>query len=218
MRDRLAQVRDGILARTGIEDAPRMSGFRAHGWHATKDGHEFAEPLLVELDRAAAFKGHVRYVISSHELTSDEKDRVFNSLFVGVLRVSFSRYRSSELTDIVFEDDQSPRSRYDVIVQRAQPSGEVRVSVEPKGDSALAMADYLLYATLKYVARVLEQCKTDNCGISHRPPISTEVSYDATGAIEMPGHLTASDFAFRMYKTFVRSMSSVLEVPGAIAG
>lgn len=111
LRQRLSVVREGILARTGIEDAPRMPGFRAHGWHATKDGPEFAEPLLNELDRGATFKGHVRFIVTAIALTSTQKDQVFDSLFIELLRVLMPRYRAHELIDIVFEADQSPLSR-----------------------------------------------------------------------------------------------------------
>src|SRR5690606_19728298 len=75
LRQRLSGVREGILLRTGIEDAPRMPGFRAHGWHATKDGAEFAEPLLSELDRGATFKGHVRFIVTAVALKSTRKDQ-----------------------------------------------------------------------------------------------------------------------------------------------
>jgi len=205
-----------ILARTGIEDAPRMPGFRAHGWHATKDGPEFADPLLTELDRGASFKGHVRYVVSTVELSGPMKERVFDRMFVALLRVVLLRYRAFECIDIVFEADQSPRSRHAAIIEQARPAGAVEVRVEPKGDSALAMADYLLYAALKYVARVMERCQSDTCDVGHCPLSANEVSYSASGSVELSGHLTGRDYALRMYKAFVRSMSSVVELPGVL--
>ncbi|TQK20144.1 hypothetical protein FBY40_2667 [Microbacterium sp. SLBN-154] len=216
LQDRLHGVRQTILARTGIEDAPRMLGFIAHGWHATKDGPEFADPLLTELDRGASFKGHVRYVVSSVELSGPTKERVFDLLFVALLRVVMLRYRDFERIDIVFEADQSPRSRYAAILEQARPMVTVDVRVEPKGDSALAMADYLLYATLKYLARVMERCQSETCDVGHRPPTANEVSYSAAGAVELYGHLNGRDYALRMYKAFVRSMSSIIELPGVL--
>lgn len=216
LRDRLTRVREMILARTGIEDAPRMPGFRAHGWHATKDGTEFADPLLTELDRGATFKGHVRYVTTASVLDAGQKEQVFDSLFAALLRSLMPRYRSSASIDIVFEADQSPPSRYDAIIRQARPRGHINVSVEAKGDSGLAMADYLLYATLQYLARVMERCQLDDCGVAHRPPIAQDVSYDVAGSLELAGHLTGGDYALRMYKTFVRNMSSVVELPGAL--
>lgn len=216
LRDRLKTVRETILTRTAIEDSPRMPGFKAHGWHATKDGPEFADPLLTELDRGASFKGHIRYVVSSVELNGSQKARVFDLLFGALLRAVLLRYRAFEGIDIVFEADQSPRSRYVGIVDGARPTGAVDVRVEPKGDSALAMADYLLYAALKYLARVMERCQSEVCDLGHRPPIANEVLYSAAGAVELVGHLDGRDYALRMYKAFVRSMSSVVELPGVL--
>lgn len=216
LRDRLHRVRETILVRTGIEDAPRMPGFRAHGWHATKDGPEFADPLLTELDRGANFKGHVRYVVSAVELSGQTKEHAFNLLFTALLRVVMLRYRSFDRIDIVFEADQSPRTRYARIIEQASPVGPVDVQVEPKGDSALAMADYLLYAALKYLARGMERCQVGGCDVSHRPPTADEISYSAAGAVELSGHLNGADYVLRMYKSFVRSMSSVVELPGVL--
>lgn len=216
LRQRLSVVREGILARTGIEDAPRMPGFRAHGWHATKDGPEFAEPLLNELDRGATFKGHVRFIVTAIALTSTQKDQVFDSLFIELLRVLTPRYRAHELIDIVFEADQSPLSRYEAIIAQTRPGTDVAVGTEPKGDSGLAMADYLLYATLKYVARVMECCQLEGCEVPHNPPEANSVDYSPEGGVELAGHLTGGDHALRMYKTFVRNMSSVIELPGVV--
>lgn len=218
LRRRLSIVREAILARTGIEDAPRMPGFRAHGWHATKDGPEFADPLLSELDRGATFKGHVRYVVTAFALNGRQKDQVFDSLFVELLRVLMVRYRSFEQIDVVFEADQSPPSRYNAIIQQTRPAGAVAVRAEPKGDSGLAMADYLLYATLRYVARVMERCQVEGCDIPHRPPDANAISYSAEGMVELTGHLAGGDYALRMYKTFARNMSSILELPGVLGG
>ncbi|MGM1018492.1 MAG: hypothetical protein ACQEW8_13240 [Actinomycetota bacterium] len=216
LRLRLSNVREEILARTGVEDAPRMPGFRAHGWHATKDGPEFAEPLLNELDRGATFKGHVRYIVTAVALTSTQKDQAFDALFIELLRVLMPRYRSYEHIDIVFEADQSPPSRYEAIIEQARPSNTVSVSAEPKGDSGLAMADYLLYATLKYVARVMECCGSESCNVPHNPPDANSVDYSPDGVVELVSHLTGSDYALRMYKTFVRNMSSVFEVSSVV--
>lgn len=216
LRQRLSVVREGILARTGIEDAPRMPGFRAHGWHATKDGPEFAEPLLNELDRGATFKGHVCFIVTAIALTSTQKDQVFDSLFIELLRVLMPRYRAHELIDIVFEADQSPLSRYEAIIAQTRPGTDVAVGTEPKGDSGLAMADYLLYATLKYVARVMECCQLEGCEVPHNPPEANSVDYSPEGGVELAGHLTGGDHALRMYKTFVRNMSSVIELPGVV--
>lgn len=216
LRRRLSAVREGILARTGIEDAPRMPGFRAHGWHATKDGPEFAEPLLNELDRGATFKGHVRFIVTAIALTSTQKDQAFDSLFIELLRVLMPRYRAHEQIDIVFEADQSPLSRYEAIIAETRPVTDVAVSAEPKGDPGLAMADYLLYATLKYVARVMECCQLEGCGVPHNPPEANSVEYSPQGGVELAGHLTGGDYALRMYKTFVRNMSSVVELPGVV--
>ena len=216
LRQRLSVVREGILARTGIEDAPRMPGFRGHGCHATKDGPEFAEPLLNELDRGATFKGHVRFIVPAIALTSTQKDQVFDSLFIELLRVLMPRYRAHELIDIVFEADQSPLSRYEAIIAQTRPGTDVAVGTEPKGDSGLAMADYLLYATLKYVARVMECCQLEGCEVPHNPPEANSVDYSPEGGVELAGHLTGGDHALRMYKTFVRNMSSVIELPGVV--
>ena len=216
LRQRLSAVREGVLARTGIEDAPRMPGFRAHGWHATKDGPEFAEPLLNELDRGATYKGHVRYVTTKLPLNGTQKDQAFDSLFVELLRVLMPRYRSWEQIDIVFEADQSPLSRYEAIIEQARPVTKVAVSAEPKGDSGLAVADYLLYATLKYVARVMECCQVEGCDVPHHPADANSVDYSPDGVVELAGHLTGGDHALRMYKTFVRNMSSIIELPGVV--
>ncbi|WP_177173842.1 hypothetical protein [Microbacterium sp. LCT-H2] len=216
LRQRLSVVREGILARTGIEDAPRMPGFRAHGWHATKDGPEFAEPLLNELDRGATFKGHARFVVTATALTSTQKNQVFDSLFIELLRVLMPRYRAHKQIDIVFEADQSPLTRYEAIIAQTRSGTDVAVSAEAKGDSGLAMADYLLYATLKYVARVMECCKAENCDVPHNPPDANSVDYRPDGVVELAGHLTGGDHALRMYKTFVRNMSSVVELPGVV--
>lgn len=216
LRQRLSVVREGILARTGIEDAPRMPGFRAHGWHATKDGYEFAEPLLNELDRGATYKGHVRYVTANRALNGTQKDQAFDSLFVELLRVLMPRYRSYEQIDVVFEADQSPRSRYEAIIEKARPVTNAVVSAEPKGDTALAMADYLLYATLKYVACVMQCCQLEGCDVPHNPPDANSIDYSPHGAVELAGHLTGADYELRMYKTFVRNISSVLELPGVL--
>ena len=193
-----------------------MPGFRAHGWHATKDGPEFAEPLLVELDRGSTFKGHVRYAISPIALDAEQKDHVFDYLFAHLLHVVMRRYRSCDLLDLVFEADQSPPARYDRIIEQSRPLTTVKVRTEPKGDSGLAMADYLLFATLKYVARVMEYCQTPKCDVPHSPPTANSVTYSPDGAIEVQSHLTSRDHAFRMYKTFVRTVSSSVEVPGLV--
>ncbi|GLK16327.1 hypothetical protein [Herbiconiux flava] len=211
LRQRLDVVRAEILSRTGIEDAPRMAGFRSHGWHATKDGAEFAEPLLAELDRGATFKGHVRYLVSSVALDATKKNQAFDALFVSLLRVLMQRYRTWEQIDVVFEADQSPPSRYESIIAKARPGANVTVSAAPKGDAGLAMADYLLYATLKYVARVVECCQVQGCPVSHLPPNANSLTYSDEGGVQIEGHLTGGDYALRMYKTFVRNMSSVVE-------
>ena len=170
----------------------------------------------VELDRGATYKGHVRYVTTKLPLNGTQKDQAFDSLFVELLRVLMPRYRSWEQIDIVFEADQSPLSRYEAIIEQARPVTKVAVSAEPKGDSGLAVADYLLYATLKYVARVMECCQVEGCDVPHHPADANSVDYSPDGVVELAGHLTGGDHALRMYKTFVRNMSSIIELPGVV--
>lgn len=216
---RLSNVRESILVRTGIEGSRRLRDFTERGWHATADSVEFAEPLLIEMDRGATFKGHVRYCVSDTALASSAQVRVFDYLFQEVLRVLLVRYKNFGQIHIAFEDDQSPFSRYEKIVATAgHKTVSATVTTEKKGDAALAMADYLLYSALKYLARTMEVCNQTDCGVSHQVPVSSDVSYNEDGTFRVNGHLDGKEHAYRRYAAFVRSMSSVLNLRGAIDG
>lgn len=210
LRDRLNEVREVILHEVGIESAPRLPVFVKEGWHATKDGPEFSVPFVKEIERGAGFKGHVRYAVFEDRLDDVRKTFVFDGLFVRMLASLRDRYRGHEL-DLVFERDQSKRTRYTEIVRRAgfEPS-QINYCDEPKGDPALAVADYLLFASLKFMSTRSARCADASCSTVHRAPIARELSYDDQGRVVMEGHLDAGSHAYRLYQTFAKHMSSLV--------
>ncbi|MGG7508589.1 hypothetical protein [Plantibacter sp. YIM 135249] len=217
LRASLNLIRNSILLRSGIESSRRISDFKTRGWHATDDGPEFSEPLLAALDSNSSFKGHVRFAISDEMLDSTLSLAMYDFLFVRLLSSVLNRYREFGKIDVVFEDDQSPLSRYEGLVQAAHPlTDHVTVHTEGKGDPALAVADYLLYASLKFVGSTLQHCQVTNCLTQHDLPMADDIEYDKDGRFTVMGHLTARDYSFRVYSSFVRAMSSAVQLHGFI--
>lgn len=212
VRERLGRLKARLLSRENMQFTRRYQKFSKKGWHATEDGPEFSVPFVSELDDGAGFKGHIRYAVVDRVLTSTEQIETYDTLFAHLLRALGSRYRDSPI-DLVFERDESSASRYDEIVRRAGLEFEdVSYADESKGDPAIAVADYLLYAALNFVAESIAVCVQSRCMQRHDVPIAATLTFDSRGRAHLPGHLDAQSRYYRLYTTFVRHMSSAVRV------
>ncbi len=208
-RVRLARVRERIEVRTGIASARRMKTFVRDGWHATDDLPEFADPLLEEIDTDGMFKGHVRYVVLTAAPT--HVDDLFDYLFRRLLNHVLARYQLAESVDVVFERAGGRTlSSYERLVDARW--ARARVSMWPKGDNMLSLADYLLFATLRYAARAEQLCPGEECAIAHVLPVAATAEFDASGAPLAVGHVHKDDRWHKMYFGFLRAMSSVVRL------
>ncbi|WDG17468.1 hypothetical protein [Microbacterium sp. Clip185] len=214
-RLRLASLRREIDARNGLSAGTRTARFRDSGWHATEDLPDYAEPLIHELDLGGTFKGHVRYARSSAPISGGNLYDLYDRLFVAVARDLILRYRAAPSCSLTFEADGSPSSRYERIVAAAGAGdgNPVALAVQPKGDNLLAVADYLLFATLKYIARGVQLCPDEaRCPETHGAPIASALSLDPEGSFEATGHVTKADRWHRRYYAVARNMSSVVRL------
>lgn len=184
-----------------------MPRFAKYGWHATDDLPEFADPLIEEIDTDASFKGHARIIISNSKPSNETA--LYDHLFGELLKHLIRRYREDEHVRVIFEGA-GGRSIADY--QRIVGEGIANVSVETqaKGGNLLALADYLLYATIQYVARVAQVCKDPRCQQLHTPPVASSLNYDSTGRPIPSGHLSKDDRWHKLYFAFARSMSSIV--------
>ena len=208
-RASLEIVRTRIRARNGVSTGKRMASFTTGGWHATQDLPEFADPLIQEIDTDGAFKGHVRYVESSVEAADIEN--LYRNLFMALLRSLFKRYSGRDIA-LIFEESGNTLADLRSLIKAAGAPTGASVRIEEKGDHLLALADYLLFATLKYVGRTKQLCDSTTCAQDHCPPIAAELWFDRDGAPLAKGHVPPDDRWHKMYYAFVRNMSSAVEV------
>lgn len=215
LASRLSELRITVAARNGVATSRRMVRFRRDGWHATDDQPEFADPLIQELDLYSPHKGHVRFVIFN---SPQDIRLVYHALFVNLLTAIISRYRYATSLSIVFEaSSETTEADCQDIVTRARGGGRVLVARESKGSDLLAVADYLLYAAMKYAARNVRLCALRPCGQIHRLPIGSTLSFDADGNPQAAGHVPKDDQWHKRYFAFVRGMSSFVEISRAAA-
>ncbi|MGN6127900.1 MAG: hypothetical protein ACTHON_15170 [Humibacter sp.] len=214
-RIRLARIRERIEVRTGVASARRMKTFVRDGWHATDDLPEFADPLLEEIDTDGMFKGHVRYVVLTAAPT--DIDDLYDYLFRRLLNHVLARYQLAESVDVVFERAGGRTlPSYERLVDARWAN--TRVSVLPKGDNMLALADYLLFATLRYAARAEQLCPDQECADAHVPPVAANAEFDAVGTPIAVGHVHKDDRWHKMYFGFLRAMSSVIRLRSPTTG
>jgi hypothetical protein len=208
-RARLARIRERVAVRTGIASARRMKSFVRDGWHATDDLPEFADPLLEEIDTDGMFKGHVRYVVLSDPPT--DIDDLYDHLYRQLLNHVLARYRVSESVDVVFEQAGGRTlASYERLINARWTN--TRVIAQSKGDNILALADYLLFATMRYAARAEQLCPGAGCVDTHVPPIAAIADFDAAGTPLAVGHVQKDDRWHKMYFSFLRLMSSVVKL------
>jgi hypothetical protein len=206
-RARLGSVRTRIRARSGIANARRMARFARDGWHATDDTPEFADPLIAEIDTDGVFKGHVRYALSKAAIAN--ADDLYDRLFIWLLRALFKRYEGQSV-HVIFEASGKSLTMLREVAASAGASTDTIVDEQGKGDVLLAMADYLLYATLNYIGRAEQVCKSVTCSIDHNPPIAAELTFDRFGSPLAVGHVKTDDRWHKMYYAFASNMSSVV--------
>lgn len=207
-RDRLDHIWTRIRARSGISTSTRMTTFAIDGWHATEDLPEFADPLIEEIDTDGVFKGHVRYIVS--EVPAENVDDLYDTLFVWLLRSLFQRYPRQELS-VVFEVSGKSLADIRKLVDSAGAPNGTTVGIQGKGDHLLALADYLLFASLKYAGRTEQLCNSNPCALDHRPPIATDLRFDGKGSPLPTGHVGPEDRWHKLYYAFVRNMSSAVK-------
>lgn len=212
LQQRLGVLRERITSRNGLAMSRRAARFARDGWHATEDLPEYADPLLFEIDIGSDFKGHVRFTASGTALVGKLLMDVYLGLTQQLAHVLNQRYRRHSTVRFVFEAGGVPL----VELKRAIPNSvdgvnRVILSEEGKGNDLLALADYLLYGSLKY-ASINAKCRDSECETSHRVPAGERLIYDAAGAPRAAGHVGRDDRFHRFYFAFARNMSSVHEV------
>ncbi|MGN7969913.1 hypothetical protein [Microbacterium sp. 22296] len=186
-----------------------MATFVRDGWHATEDLPEFADPLLEEIDTDGMFKGHVRFAVL--KAPPSDVDGLYNYLFGRLLTHVLMRYKSAGRVDVIFEQGGGKTlADYQQLVNPRLTN--VLVTMQPKGDNLLALADYLLFATMRYAARAEQLCPGEACADSHLPPVAAAANFDAFGSPVAVGHVQQDDRWHKMYFGFLRAMSSVVRL------
>ncbi|WP_230115693.1 hypothetical protein [Microbacterium oxydans] len=203
--NKLGAIKSSIAVRGGVSSSKRMGKFVAGGWHATEDLPEFADPLILEVDLNSVHKGHVRYIVSDRKL---DTSLVYHDLFIRVLRPIITRYSQATTIEITFERSDDMRdAECRSIVDAAGGSG-IKVSRQPKGSDLLAIADYLLFASMRYAGRNEQLCARGGCKTKHKMPIGATVRFNSEAKLLPEGHVGVEDRWHKLYFSFVRGMSS----------
>jgi len=206
---RLESLKVSISVRSGIATSRRMKKFVSDGWHATDDTPEFADPLVQELDVAGVFKGHACYFLTE-EKQGNATD-VYARLSLALARNLAARYRG-QTVEFVFEAGGLPQRDAEEVIRAAGAPDDTNVRLETKGNVLLAVADYLLYAALKYAARTEQLCPGAECDIEHRVPVASDLIYGDDAAPLPFGHVGANERWHKLYYAFARSMSAAVRI------
>lgn len=211
---RLTELHQLVAARNGVMGSRRSKSFGRDGWHATDDLPEFQDPFIFDADQSGSFKGHVRYTVRSGRVHGTDLENLYRKLFVSLLTGVLRRYGHDQRLQFVFETDGTTDAEYhQMVLDAGGPPGSFTATGSPKGDVHLAVADYLLYATMQYLARVEELCGGNDCRVAHGAPVGNQLAFDRNGAVMTSGHVLQSERWHRMYFAFAKNMSSVVLVP-----